>query len=58
MTAIGLRGGELRERRHLDPFVKDGIAQQTGVRPVSRKLSTQTSPGWAQSISSSLGHAR
>lgn len=45
MTAIGLQGAELREKRHLDPFVKDEIEQQTGARPVSRKLSTPDFPG-------------
>jgi len=38
MTATGLRGADLRESRHLDPFLKDAITEATGVRPVSRRL--------------------
>lgn len=45
MTATGLPGAELRERRHLDPFFKDEIERRTGARPVSRKLSTPDFPG-------------
>lgn len=38
MTRTGLPGTELRERHHLDPFVKDEFEARTGQRPVARKL--------------------
>ncbi len=33
MTATGLAGADLRERKHLDPFIKDALADAVGVRP-------------------------
>jgi hypothetical protein len=38
MTQTGLPGRLLRERTHLDPFMKDESAQRSGARPVSKKL--------------------
>jgi len=45
MTATGLPGAELRERWHLDPFVKDEFEARTGRRPVSRTLKSEAFPG-------------
>ncbi len=36
MTDTGLPGAQLRERRHLDPFIKDAIGEAVGVRPTSK----------------------
>ena len=44
MTATGLRGKDLRERDHLDPFTKDECERRTGVRPASRTLRTLEFP--------------
>src|SRR5438094_5802011 len=40
MTATGLPGSELRERKHLDPFMKSCLEQRSGLRPVSQTLRT------------------
>jgi hypothetical protein len=45
MTATGLRGEELRERIHLDPFTKDECERRNGVRPHARTLRTADFPG-------------
>jgi len=45
MTATGLRGEDLRERLHLDPFTKDECERRCGVRPLSTKLTTPAFPG-------------
>ncbi len=41
MAMTELPGAELRERRHLDPFMKDVFEEYTGKRPVSRTLHSQ-----------------
>jgi hypothetical protein len=38
MTNTGLPGTRLRERRHLDPFMKDAFMDATGARPVSKRF--------------------
>ena len=38
MSETGLPGMLLRERNHLDPFMKDESARRSGARPVSEKL--------------------
>jgi hypothetical protein len=38
LSATGLPGEDLRERKHLDPYVKDAIAARSGIRPVSKKF--------------------
>jgi hypothetical protein len=45
LTATGIPGIALRERRHLDPFVKDEIERRSGRRPVSRTLRSPDFPG-------------
>lgn len=44
MSQLGLHGRELRERRHLDPFVKDEFKRRTGTGPTSRRLSSPSFP--------------
>ena len=38
MLLTGLPGVDLRERTHLDPFMKDAFEDSAGIRPVSRTL--------------------
>ena len=45
MTETGLPGEQLRERKHLDPFMKDAIAEYTGVRPFSKKFASDAFVG-------------
>jgi hypothetical protein len=45
MTATGLRGEDLRERLHLDPFTKDECERRSAVRPLARTLRTSDFPG-------------
>lgn len=45
LTATGLPWPALRERRHLDPFVKDEYARRGGRRPASRTLRSPDFPG-------------
>jgi hypothetical protein len=45
MTETGLAGSQLRERIHLDPFLKDELASLTGRRPLSRKFKSDSFPG-------------
>ena len=45
LTATGLSGSALRERQHLDPFVKDEFARRSGRRPAARTLRTPDFPG-------------
>lgn len=45
MTQTGLSGFELRERNHLDPFIKDEIEKRSGARPVSRKYKSDAFHG-------------
>jgi hypothetical protein len=41
MTETGLAWSRLRERDHLDPFIKDAFEEVTGARPVSRKFNSK-----------------
>lgn len=45
LTATGLPGADLRERRHLDPYTKDEVEARSGDRPPARTLSTPAFPG-------------
>jgi hypothetical protein len=38
MRGTGLPGSQLRERLHLDPFIKDAFMEATGKRPVSKRF--------------------
>jgi hypothetical protein len=40
MTKTGLAGSDLRERKHLDPFMKDAFEAATGIRPVSKRFNS------------------
>lgn len=44
MSQLGLPGTELRERYHLDPFIKDEFERRHGVRPISRRLTSPSFP--------------
>lgn len=45
LTATGLTGADLRERRHLDPYTKDAVEARSGDRPPARTLRTPAFPG-------------
>ena len=45
MTETGLRGSDLRETKHLDPFMKDALEEAIGVWPVSRKFASKSFVG-------------
>lgn len=45
LANTGLGGGDLRERQHLDPFVKDAFERHVGARPISQTLRTADFPG-------------
>jgi hypothetical protein len=42
---MGLSGSQLRERKHLDPFMKDAFEAAAGIRPVSSRLMCSTFAG-------------
>jgi hypothetical protein len=41
MTETGLAGSGLRERKHLDPYIKDAFKEGTGARPISKKFKSE-----------------
>jgi hypothetical protein len=45
MTETGLSGAGLREKKHLDPFMKDAFAAESGTRPVSKKFDSDAFVG-------------